>query len=154
MNESQPQIIDIPAGDHTDAMRREATLGQLIDQPVKIAWILLAANILIWAAGFITGNTLGIHSSAVNNEQLALYTGMKVNRLINAGQWWRVISCQYVHLSIMHIVFNGYGLYVVGPLVEKFYGRKRFFVTYMVAGTVGGVASYLFTSLPSGGASG
>ncbi|MFB6375197.1 MAG: rhomboid family intramembrane serine protease [Bradymonadaceae bacterium] len=144
---------------YLDAISRQLRLARIMEQPVVVTWWLLAANVLIWVAGVAVGWTyigdgLGLSSQYLNYEQLTLYSGMKVNRLMEAGQWWRLFSSQFVHLNLMHIVFNAYGLYVLGPILERFYGRKRFFTLYLASGTLGAWASYSFNAIPSGGASG
>jgi membrane associated rhomboid family serine protease len=76
-------------------------------------------------------------------------------RLLAAGEWWRLVSPALVHGSILHLFFNMYFLYIVGPLVEQLYGSWRFLLMYVLTGAGGSVASYLFGSPnPSVGASG
>jgi rhomboid protease GluP len=145
--------IDI--NEYQDVVEREQRLADVLERPVSATWILLGLNLVIWLAGFLYGVAgLGIESARASGEQLALFPGMKVNELVYDGQWWRLISSQYVHLSIMHMLFNGYGLYVLGPILEKAYGPRRFFVLYLASGTVGSIASLFFTNGASGGASG
>lgn len=145
--------IDINA--YQDAVRREKDLAAVLGRPVRVTWILLAINVLIWIAGFVWGQVgLGVQGVPATGEQLSFYPGMKVNELVWDGQWWRLISSQYIHLNMMHMLFNGYGLYVLGPILEKAYGAKRFFAIYMLSGTLGALASLWFTSGASGGASG
>jgi membrane associated rhomboid family serine protease len=139
---------------YMDTIDREVRLARVLNRPVTATWWLLVVNVVIWVLAWGWGNTLGIVTPYFNNEQLVLFTGMKVNELLEAGQWWRLISSQFVHLDIMHIAFNGYGLYVLGPMIERFFGWRRFLNLYLVAGTAGALASYWFTAMPSGGASG
>jgi membrane associated rhomboid family serine protease len=79
---------------------------------------------------------------------------MKLPWLVESGQWWRLISSMFVHLDVAHIVFNGYGLYAIGPIIERFYGRARMFAIYMVSGLLAMWASQVMSDVPSGGASG
>ncbi|MGM0557918.1 MAG: rhomboid family intramembrane serine protease [Myxococcota bacterium] len=145
--------IDI--NEYQDVVAREQRLAKVMERPVQVTWILLGLNVVIWLAGLVYGVAgLGIETVRASGEQLALFPGMKVNELVYDGQWWRLISSQYVHLSMMHMLFNGYGLYVLGPILEKAYGPRRFFVLYLASGTVGSVASLFFTEGASGGASG
>ena len=72
-----------------------------------------------------------------------------------AGEWWRLVSPTLVHGSILHLLFNMYFLYLVGPLVEQLYGSGRFLLVYLLTAAAASVASYLFGSaVPSVGASG
>lgn len=147
------QTLEQPE-DAFDAVAREVRLARLIQEPVRATWWFLGAVVAIWLAAFFWGAGLGIQTPYFNNEQVTLYTGMKVNELLADGEWWRLLSSQFVHLDVMHVLFNGYGLYILGPLIERFYGWRRFTVMYLASGTVGALASFYFTAMPSGGASG
>jgi rhomboid protease GluP len=72
-----------------------------------------------------------------------------------AGEWWRLVSPVLVHGSILHLAFNMYFLYLVGPLVEQLYGSARFVLLYVLTAAAGSAASFLFGGpAPSVGASG
>ena len=72
-----------------------------------------------------------------------------------AGEWWRLVSPVLVHGSLLHLLFNMYFLYLVGPLVEQLYGSVRFVVLYVLTAAAGSAASFLLGgSGPSVGASG
>lgn len=138
---------------------REIALAGILDKKVKLTWWLLGANLIFWTAAKLYGifhlmPITGASAAGFNAEQLVFYTGMKVNVHIADGQWWRLVSSQFVHLDIMHILMNGYGLYLLGPMLERFYGPRRLFVMYIMSGTFASLASYYFNDIPSGGASG
>ena len=61
-----------------------------------------------------------------------------------AGEWWRLVSPVLVHGSLLHLLFNMYFLYLVGPLVEQLYGSFRFLVLYALTAAAGSAASFLF----------
>ena len=72
-----------------------------------------------------------------------------------AGEWWRLVSPVLVHGSLVHLLFNMYFLYLVGPLVEQLYGSARFVLLYALTAAGGSAASFLLGgSGPSVGASG
>jgi rhomboid protease GluP len=79
--------------------------------------------------------------------------GMKSNELILQGQIWRLITPVLLHGSLIHIGVNMYSLYALGPGLENHYGRRRFLILYILAGFAGNVASFMFTSANSLGAS-
>src|SRR5262249_47017375 len=33
-------------------------------------------------------------------------------------EWWRLLSCCFVHIGLLHLAVNMYSLYVIGPLLE------------------------------------
>jgi rhomboid protease GluP len=79
--------------------------------------------------------------------------GVKANDLIVQGQLWRLFTPMLLHGSILHIGFNMYALYAIGPGLERYYGRSRYLLLYILAGFAGNVASFLISPQPSLGAS-
>ena len=72
-----------------------------------------------------------------------------------AGEWWRLVTPVLLHGSLLHLLFNMYFLYLVGPLVEQLYGSARFLLLYALTAAAGSAASFLFGGPnPSVGASG
>jgi rhomboid protease GluP len=59
------------------------------------------------------------------------------------GEWWRLLSCCFVHFGLPHIAMNMLGLYLVGPLVERMWGHWRFLTIYLISGLVGSCAMSL-----------
>lgn len=79
--------------------------------------------------------------------------GMKINDMIVAGQYWRLITPVFLHGSILHIAFNMYALFIFGPGLERYYGHARFIALFFISGFAGNVASFLFSTAPSLGSS-
>lgn len=70
-------------------------------------------------------------------------------------EWWRMITAMFVHIGILHLVFNVWALMLFGPALEQRYGRARFTVVYLVSGIEGSAFSLAFTHAPlAAGASG
>ena len=71
--------------------------------------------------------------------------GRKLNYLINApnNQWWRFITPMFVHINMLHVMMNMFGLLILGPFVEKLYGSAKFVVFWVASGLAGSVATYL-----------
>jgi membrane associated rhomboid family serine protease len=63
---------------------------------------------------------------------------------VATGEWYRLLTAQFVHGGVLHLLFNMYVLYVVGPGLEQALGRLRFAVLFGLSGLTGAVASYLF----------
>jgi rhomboid protease GluP len=79
--------------------------------------------------------------------------GIKQNTLIMHGQIWRLITPIFLHGSPLHIIFNMYALFAIGPTLERFYGRSRYLSLFMLSGFAGNVMSFIFTASPSLGSS-
>ena len=74
--------------------------------------------------------------------------------LVKAGEYYRLITCSFIHIWIFHLFFNMYALYIVGPQLESFYGKAKFLIIYLFSALMGSLFSCLFTSAVSAGASG
>jgi len=80
--------------------------------------------------------------------------GALVPSLVRGGQWWRLVTFNFLHIGLMHLMFNSSALFSIGPQVEGIFGSQKFVFAYVATGIGSGVASWMF--LPSGtaGASG
>lgn len=75
--------------------------------------------------------------------------------LVVAGEPWRLVTCMFVHVGFVHLAFNMYALYVLGPAVERLYGNAGFALLYVLAGLGGSFTSVLWRPAESSaGASG
>jgi len=72
------------------------------------------------------------------------------------GQWYRLVTSAFLHYGAMHIAFNMWALYVVGPPLEIWLGRLRYGALYALSALGGSVLVYLLSPLNSAtaGASG
>lgn len=59
------------------------------------------------------------------------------------GEWWRMLTSIFLHAGIVHLLFNVWGLYIFGPLVERTFGRLGMLTIFLVSGFIGSVASYV-----------
>jgi rhomboid protease GluP len=123
-------------------------------RPARAVWVLLALNIAIFvipALLQIGGTRIG----GVPINDYILQLGEKDNLAIKLqGQYYRLITAMFLHGGWLHIAFNAYALYVLGPQAERIYGTGRFLGLYFIAGLTGSVASYALSPNPSVGASG
>lgn len=143
MTTPNDQSSDPAAGTPT---RIPVTLRAAAEKPI-VTYTLLGVTILIFALQYLS------QSLSANNYDWPYLLGAKVNELILAGQVWRLITPVLLHASILHIGFNMYALFVIGPQLEKFYGHWRFMLLYLVAGFTGNVLSFVLSPKVSLGAS-
>lgn len=130
-------------------------LVRMPERKPVVVYILLALTILVYSLQEATASgalTLGRCPYFVSADIPVCY-GMKVNELITMGQWWRLITPVLLHASVLHIGFNMYALYSLGPELERHFGHARFLALYLLAGFSGVVLSFLLTIAPSLGAS-
>jgi rhomboid protease GluP len=108
-------------------------------------YVLLAANVAIWAVVFFTLGGLG--------DRL-LTLGVKDDGLIAQGEYWRLLTAMFLHIEIIHIFSNMLALYALGPQVESTFGHARFLTVYFLGGLLGSALSFLLSPNQSLGASG
>ena len=56
------------------------------------------------------------------------------------GQWWRLLSCCFVHIGLVHLGMNMWSLYIIGKIQESMWGRPRLLAIYLIAGLGGSCA--------------
>ena len=101
--------------------------------------------------GYMAYGTL----NGAQDIQVLVDLGAKVNEYIALeGEWWRLFTAMFLHIGVMHLLFNLYALYAIGSLVEAYYGHLRFTIIYIGGGLCGSLASYRFSDAISAGASG
>jgi len=58
-------------------------------------------------------------------------------------RWWTIVSANYLHGGILHILFNMFAFWQLAPLVAREYGNYRTFIIYTLGGACGFLVSYL-----------
>lgn len=76
---------------------------------------------------------------------LEAYGHFSTDRILRM-EVWRFITFQFLHANIWHLFFNMLGLYVFGPIVERYLGGQRYLAFYLVTGIFGGLM-YLVLNL-------
>ncbi|MQL85957.1 hypothetical protein Taro_018469 [Colocasia esculenta] len=80
---------------------------------------------------------------------------LEVNKVIHQHQWWRLISCIWLHAGVFHILANMLSLLFIGIRLEQEFGFVRIGLLYVMSGFGGSLMSALFIqSSISVGASG
>jgi rhomboid protease GluP len=74
--------------------------------------------------------------------------------IIETGEWWRLVTAMFLHIGLLHLLFNSWALYQLGSLFEFMFGTRRFLTIYFVSGIMASLASVIFTRSIAAGASG
>ncbi len=120
----------------------------------RAVWVLLALNIAIYAIPTLL-QLVNVRIAGIPINDYLLIFGAKDNQGIKQrGEYYRFLTSMFLHSGILHIGFNAWALYALGPECERIYGTARFLTIYFIAGLAGGVASYALSAAPAVGASG
>lgn len=93
-------------------------------------------------------------SLAMTGQDWLLAYGVKARAPMLDGQWWRLITPVFLHLSLSHFFVNMFSLYALAPQIERFFGPIRMLSFYLIAGVSGVGFSLALSDNPSAGASG
>lgn len=140
-----PPPDDYPSP-YTDSTPRYVTVQTPHVRPV-VTYTLMGITIVVFLLQLGGQYLLG-------NDYVALL-GLKYNEWILAGEVWRLITPVFLHSTsfLLHIAFNMYALASLGPALEQHYNHGRFLALYLLAAYAGNVLSFLFSDVPSLGAS-
>jgi membrane associated rhomboid family serine protease len=114
-----------------------------------------------WATWGLTASLVGVAAliawlaGSTSDPGVLLRAGAMVRGRIEDGEWWRLISCVFVHVGPVHLAVNAIGIYFLGRICEELFGTSRTLAIFGIAGVAGATASCLAS--PSGvsaGASG
>jgi rhomboid protease GluP len=78
-----------------------------------------------------------------SSESLLLLGATGTIPVLNAGRWWTLISANYLHGSLLHIVFNMVAFRFLASIVQEEYGISRMFAIFALGGLVGYIVSLL-----------
>lgn len=121
-----------------NTMKKEKKLEKIFSpkKPV-VTYILIVLNLMVFLYGVLHGNDELINMFGNNYE------------LVQNGEFYRLLTCMFVHADIMHILFNMIALYSIGPVVERYYGKSKFLLIYLVSGLLGSIFSGVFMTADS-----
>lgn len=62
---------------------------------------------------------------------------------LSHGYVWQLLTFQFLHANLLHLLLNSLGVFSFGFAVEHFLGRKRFLQLYLLSGALGGLVHAL-----------
>jgi rhomboid protease GluP len=83
-----------------------------------------------------SGGLLGTIMSGPNSKTL-LFLGASSPGVFSHGHWWGPFTATLLHGGLMHIGFNLFALYQIGPLLEQATTKSFFLFTYILTGICG-----------------
>jgi rhomboid protease GluP len=108
----------------------------------NVTYVIVGITVFVYILQLVSLYIYG-YSTVINGADLLEEYGARVNLLIRAGQVWRFLTPALLHGSIPHIFFNMYGLFIIGSLLERHFGHKRFLLLYVLTAFSGNVLSFI-----------
>jgi membrane associated rhomboid family serine protease len=107
---------------------------------VSFTVALLIINAAVYVAELVASNFP--QSLVIEDQYLALsLAGLK------QGFVWQLLTFQFMHAGLLHLLFNSLAIYFFGRPVETALGRRHFLTIYLLGGIIGGLVQMLFALL-------
>ena len=97
-------------------------------------YALAAQSLAAWCA---VAWRFNLSPLAAQDSALLLRAGAANGELLRAGDWWRLVTSQFLHVHFPHLVFNAVSILLLGRMLEREAGRQRLLAVYLVGGTIG-----------------
>jgi len=112
--------------------------------------VLIGLNIAVFLLQFVLWDAT-VGSDGTTAQELATFgPSIDVN-----GEWWRIFTSGFGHFGIIHLGMNMYSLHILGTIIERRLGPRRFALAYFAALVGGSFGAVLLNPLSlSMGASG
>ena len=110
------------------------------DQPI-VTYSIILLNIIVFMLSLLDYNMI-----------INYFANYYIN--VKNGEIYRLLTACFVHANFLHIFFNMYALYYIGPMVEKYYGKLKYLLIYLGSGMMGSLFSVVLSNNVSIGASG
>lgn len=134
---------DVRDGARSVRAPRTALGGRLRDSRPYVTITLIVLNVVTYlASGKLDAASL--RDPVSHPSQLFLDWQLFPRAIHNDHQYYELITSAFVHLSPLHIASNMVSLAIVGPVLERAMGRRRFLAVYLLSALGGSAAIYAF----------
>jgi len=104
-----------------------------------VTQVIFGANVAVYLGMVLAGGSF----MEFNSQQL-VHWGANFGPLTVSGDWWRLLTCVFLHGGLLHIGFNMWCLWDLGALCESLYGHWTFAAVYFISGIGASVASIIW----------
>ncbi len=164
-----PSAVGFQCPDCVAQGRRETRQGQLPygGRPSRdsrtTTFVLMGINVAVWGAVLLTGGAFGrlFNLLALTpmgrcdatdgrgfypvDEAGCVGAGVEWADGVATGAWWQLLTSAFTHSEVVHIAFNMFALYILGPQLERLLGRARFLALYLISALVASAFVMLFS---------
>ncbi|WP_414660849.1 rhomboid family intramembrane serine protease [Horticoccus sp. 23ND18S-11] len=159
-NEAEAVFVfdQLPATQDEDFIAGESFIERLHRQPDTGEGLKSVTNLILLAnlSVFVVMGFLGAGWFEVASMTPYMRFGANNAAATTDGEWWRLVTCMFMHFGLLHLLLNAWALFQAGHLVERLFGRVLYLIVYLGSGIVGSVATLLWNGdkVWSAGASG
>jgi membrane associated rhomboid family serine protease len=135
--EAQQQTGRVPGAAASSTGARPARPSHLANAPAVLLFASL--NVIVFFIEMVRGGW---------NHPAVLYRlgALDPYAVLFKHEYWRLLTALFLHYNVVHISFNLFALYVLGPSLERTIGTIRFAVCYLASG-LGSTAGVLLLTV-------
>ena len=100
-----------------------------------VARILIGLNVAVFVIGLVVDAGRPLDDLGSFRLDGGLFAAA-----VRAGEWWRIITAGFMHVNLIHLLFNMLALWNLSSVLESALGRDRFvavYVTSLLTGSLG-----------------
>ncbi len=118
-----------------DYGRSERSPWDRVENPRSITVTLIVINAVIFFLDYVLAD------QQTNVSMLADWFHVSASTIVQPWMWWQFLTYGFMHdtSGITHVLFNMFGLFVFGRVVEQRIGSAEFLRFYLTAIVVGGI---------------
>ncbi len=148
-----PATADAAFAGERSTPARVRRVPSLLGYPAT--YVLIGLNLLVYALMFRYGpvpalarqHDWGSILTAPFPQGLLVYFGSSSpGRILALGEWWRLLTANFVHVSLLHLALNMWCLWNLGIFGEPLLGRPGLLVAYVLTGVAGMLQSLAFSA--------
>ena len=110
--------------------------------------------VLIIAAWIISALHHDLSLFQTQKSRLILGFGAVNSQSLQRGEYWKLLTAQFLHVMFLHMLLNVAFIYYLGARIEEIFRARVLLSVYLLAGLAGTTASVLaYPQLTSSGAS-
>jgi rhomboid protease GluP len=124
-----------------------------VPSTVPMTGLLILGNLILFVLEYAVSGTSPMTNLMASPSQAAMIrlgASLPLPYVVGLHEYWRWVTACFLHGGLLHIGFNMWALYDIGPLVESFYGGAKYLFLYMATGVIGYMVSSWFGYLSLG----
>ncbi|MBT28924.1 MAG: hypothetical protein CMO01_04610 [Thalassobius sp.] len=134
ISENKHPLLKVPAS--TEEQLKQAFHNLLPQKGLTVTSVIITMNVLIYLAMILSG----IDFLTPDVMKLVDW-GANIRSHTLDGEWWRLVTCTFLHYGLLHIGMNMWVLYDIGNFVESIIGKVKFIGAYLLSGIAGSITS-------------
>jgi rhomboid protease GluP len=100
-------------------------------------YTLVGINCAVYLAMVLSG----VSANNPTQGELIRFGANSVQRVLEYGEWWRLLSAAFVHIGFLHLATNMWCLWNLGLLGEPLLGPAGLVAVYVLTGVAGNLLS-------------